>query len=112
MTYGIVSEVPQPVEMYERVNSAVREQLGGKDPDGLLFHVARPTKTGFQVLELWESREKSDRFSDEVLGPIIDRVSGGQAPRREDVSEEFSILGLRGRLASIDLASGQQSSKV
>jgi hypothetical protein len=92
MAYGILATVPRPADMYNAVNAQVNEMLGDNAPDGLLVHVARRTADGFQVIEVWESKQQCDDFQDRVLAPIIDRVSGGQAPRREDVTEEFDVL--------------------
>ena len=59
-----------------------------------MLHVGRATGDGFQVLEIWESKEKFDRFVAEVLGPAVASVSGGQAPPGEPVMEEFEPRGL------------------
>ena len=91
MAYGIIATVPAPIEMYKAVNAQVTEQQGEQAPSGLLAHVARKTAEGFQVIEVWESKQQADKFQDDVLAPIIDRVSGGQAPPREDVTEEFDV---------------------
>lgn len=92
MAHGIIATVPAPIEMYTAVNAQVMEKMGGeRAPDGLLAHIARKTADGFQVIEVWESKEQCDKFQDDVLAPIIDRVSGGQAPPRDEVSEEFDV---------------------
>ncbi|HKC27542.1 MAG TPA: hypothetical protein VKB75_05985 [Jatrophihabitans sp.] len=91
MAYGIIASVPAPIDMYRAVNAAVTEQIGEGAPTGLLVHIARETTDGFQVIEVWESKQHCDQFEDEVLAPIIDRVSGGQAPPREDVTEQFDV---------------------
>jgi hypothetical protein len=90
MAHGIIATVPAPIEMYKAVNAQVTEQMG-QAPSGLLAHIARKTAEGFQVIEVWESKQQADKFQDDVLAPIIDRVSGGQAPPREDVTEEFEV---------------------
>jgi|tagenome__1003787_1003787.scaffolds.fasta_scaffold20888777_2 hypothetical protein len=93
MAHGIIASVPAPIEMYEAVHTQVTEKVGhGGAAAGLLVHVARKTPEGFQVIEVWESKQQCDAFENEVLAPIIDRVSGGQAPPRRDVTEEFEVL--------------------
>ncbi len=85
--------VPAPIEFYDAVHAEVaRRSTDGVD--GLLLHVGRATGDGFQVLEIWESKEKFDRFSAEVVGPAVASVSGGQAPPGEPVMEEFEPRGL------------------
>ncbi len=93
MTLGLVMKVPAPTEFYDALHSeGGRRSAGGAD--GLLLHVGRVTDDGFEVLEIWESKEKCDRFFAEVVGPAVSSVSGGQAPPGEPVMEEFEPRGL------------------
>lgn len=91
MAYGIIVTVPAPIDMYRAVNAEVSNKMGDSAPTGLLVHIARATTDGFQVIEVWESKQQCDSFQDDVLAPIIDRVTGGQAPARDDVTEEFDV---------------------
>ena len=91
MAHGVIATVPAPIDMYKAVNAQVTEQMGQGAAEGLLVHIARKTPDGFQVIEVWESKQQCDQFQDTVLAPIIDRLSGGQAPPREQVSEEFDV---------------------
>lgn len=91
MAYGIIASLPAPIDMYRGVNAAVTEQIGDAAPAGLLVHIARETPEGFQVMEIWDSKQHCDEFADTVLAPIIERLSGGQAPPRDDVTEEFDV---------------------
>ena len=96
MTYGVVAGVPAPVEMYDAVHAEVAHRVG-TSVDGLLVHLARPTSTsrGFQVIEVWESKEHFNRCNRELIGPIVAQLSGGQAPPPgEQVTEEFEVRGL------------------
>lgn len=94
MAYGINVNVPQPIDMYRAVHAQVREATGDRASAGLIVHIARETPEGFQVIEVWESKQQCEKFQDDVLAPIIDRVSGGQAPPRRDVTEEFQVENL------------------
>ena len=91
MAHGIIATVPAPIDMYRAVTAQVSETMGDSAPAGILVHIARATADGFQVIEVWESKQQCDAFQDDVLAPIIDRVSGGQAPARDEVSEEFEV---------------------
>jgi hypothetical protein len=91
MAHGIIATVPAPIDMYRAVNAQVSEQMGDSAPAGILVHIARATADGFQVIEVWESKQQCDAFQDDVLAPIIDRVTGGQAPARQEVTEEFEV---------------------
>lgn len=94
MTYGIVIDVPAPIEMYDAVHAAVVGRTGSS-VDGLLCHVARPTERGFQVIEVWESKADCDRYNEEVVGPVVTELSGGAGmPAGQQVSEEFEVRGL------------------
>ena len=47
-------------------------------PDGLLIHTAGFDHTSgvFRIFDVWESREQGDRFMNEQLNPIIERMMG------------------------------------
>lgn len=93
MTHGFLMNVPAPIEFYDDLHAEVgRRSTGGAD--GLLLHVGRATTAGYQVFEIWESKEKCDRFLAEVVGPAVTSVSGGQPPPGEPVIEEFEPRGL------------------
>ncbi len=85
--------VPAPIEFYDAVHAEVARR-SADGVDGLLLHVGRATGDGFQVLEIWESKEKFDRFYAEVVGPAVASVSGGQAPPVEPVMQKFEPRGL------------------
>lgn len=91
MAHGIIVSVPAPIDMYRAVNAQVTDQVGEASAPGLLVHIARETVDGFQVIEVWESKQQCEDFENTVLAPIIDRVSNGQAPPRNDVTEEFDV---------------------
>lgn len=93
MTFGVISEVPAPVEVYDAVHAEVLRRAAGTTVSGLLVHVARPTADGFQVLEVWESREQFERVQAEIVGPAVAAVAGSrQGP--EPVTAEFEVRGL------------------
>ena len=47
-------------------------------PDGLVVHTAGfdHEKGVFRILDVWESREAADRWMEEVLSPVLERVMG------------------------------------
>jgi uncharacterized iron-regulated membrane protein len=85
-------DVVAPVEMYDAMH---RELLhaAGTAVDGLLVHVARPTDTGFEIIEIWESREPFDRYTAQLVAPVMARVLGEQPPPAME-TEEFDVRGL------------------
>ncbi|MEA2369496.1 MAG: hypothetical protein QOH38_2214 [Thermoleophilaceae bacterium] len=81
MAIVMIQDTPAPapdMEMYDRVN----EVLGVDDnpPDGLIVHTASKTDDGMVIVDVWESREAFDRFSEERLMPAIREVMGGDPP--------------------------------
>ena len=63
---------------------AVVAELGLQDaPDGLLIHTAGFDHTSgvFRIFDVWASREQGDRFVNERLGPILERLAGEAAGR-------------------------------
>jgi hypothetical protein len=86
MTYAYIVDVPAPIEVYDAVHAAIDRRSGGR-ADGMVVHLARATATGFQVLEIWESKDQSDRFDAEVVGPAMAEVGAGDGP--EPVRDEF-----------------------
>src|SRR3954453_21470743 len=49
---------------------------------------------GFQVIEVWESKEQQERYNTEVVEPAMAQLSSGQPPSAEPVREEFEPRGL------------------
>ncbi len=93
MAYGFVMDVPAPIEFYDELHAEIgRRTTGGVD--GLLLHVGRETRGGFQITEVWESHELWDRFNAEIVGPAFARLSGGQSPSVQPTVEEFEPRGL------------------
>jgi hypothetical protein len=91
MTLGVITDVSAPVEFYDTVHAAILERIGTA-VHGLLLHLARPTADGFQVIEVWASREEWER-SRELVGPVFAGVLRGQAPPASVVTE-FEVRGL------------------
>ena len=60
----------------------ISERLGVREnpPAGCLMHSAGFTGNGFRIFEVWESKADFDRFLEERLMPIVNEVSGADAP--------------------------------
>jgi quinol monooxygenase YgiN len=94
MTYAHVVEVAAPIEMYDALHEELSRQDGG-EVDGLLVHVARATATGFQVVEVWESKSHFQRYNQDAVLPTAARLGAGQqGPPLEQRLEEFDVRGL------------------
>ena len=91
MTYGFAMDVAAPIEFYDALHAEIGRRSGGA-AEGMLLHVGRATPSGFQVTEVWESKEQWDRFATEVVGPALAELTGGQV--REPEVEGFEPRGL------------------
>lgn len=92
MAYGYVMDVPAPIEFYDAMHAEIERRSAGV-ADGMLLHVGRATDGGFQVIEIWESKEQCDRFNADVVGPALAELTGGLPPGEPTV-EEFEPRGL------------------
>jgi hypothetical protein len=61
---------------------AVAEELGRTAPEGLIVHTAGfdQDRGDFRIFDVWESREAGQRFMDETLMPIIERMASERGP--------------------------------
>jgi hypothetical protein len=87
MTYALTVRVRKPIEVYDTTHAEVLKAAGSDAADGLILHVARALPDGFEVFEVWESREHADRFNREVVFPAMERVgvdNSGPEPQVEE----------------------------
>ena len=76
-----IQETPAPdggMEMYERVNEKMG--IAHDPPAGLIVHTASETDGTMVIVDVWESQEAFDRFSEERLMPALREVMGGDPP--------------------------------
>jgi hypothetical protein len=93
MTYGSVVTVPAPIEAYLASHAEVEKAIGDQFPEGMIIHVARAVEGGFEMFEVWESKEQADKFNEEVVGPAVGRT-GVDASGPQPVVVEFEPAGL------------------
>src|SRR3954463_8214206 len=93
MTYAFVTDVPAPIEFYDALHAEIVRRTVG-EPEGLLVHLGRETRGGFQIIEVWESKELFERYNAEVIEPAVVHLSGEQAPERAPETVEFEPRGL------------------
>ena len=95
--YGVITTVPAPVEVYDAMHAEMlkMKRAAGTAVDGLLVHVGRATSDGFEVLEVWESKEHFDRANADIVVPLARKLAGDQpAPPIEQATEAFEVHGL------------------
>ena len=94
MTWGLITDVAAPAQVYDAMHARLLDLTGGT-ADGLLVHVARATETGFQIVDVWESKEQFERYQKELIGPLLAEMTGGDAsPGDGPVTTEFDVRGL------------------
>jgi hypothetical protein len=62
------------IEGYNQVMKEL-EAANADSPEGRLYHVACAKDSGYLVLDVWESRELFDQFS-QTLGSVIQKLGG------------------------------------
>jgi len=94
MTYGVIVHVPVPVEFYDRMHAELMRTTTSP-VEGLLLHIGRPTPEGFDVIEVWDSKEQYEYYNRELVEPLVMRLSPHQPPPTEmPRNEEFDVRGL------------------
>ncbi len=93
MAFGFVMDVPAPAELYDALHAEVLRRSSGA-VDGLLLHIGRATHDGFQVTEVWETREQCDRFTEDVVQPALAELTQGRPSPPAPPREEFEPRGL------------------
>src|SRR5215217_1830427 len=93
MAYAFITDVAAPIAFYDAMHAEIARRTV-TDPVGLLVHLGRETRGGFQITEVWESKELCDRYNAEIVDPALADLSGGQAPPEEATIEEFEPRGL------------------
>ena len=92
--YGVRITVPAPVEMYDGMHAEMKRQ-SVHSVDGCLVHVGLATPDGFEVLEVWESKEHYDRANAEIVFPLMEKLVGDQPmPPIQQSTEAFEVHGL------------------
>ncbi len=92
--YGVIITVPAPVAMYDAIHAEMTRRAGAP-VNGLLVHIGRATTAGFEVLEVWESRELYDRANADIVVPLMRELAGEQpTPPIAQTTEAFEVHGL------------------
>lgn len=79
------------LSQYDQVIQKMGFRPGGPGAPGGLFHWVTKTDTGIRVTDVWDSREKFERFSKEQIGPLTAEV-GLTAPPKVTLFEVHSYL--------------------
>jgi hypothetical protein len=72
-------------EQYDAVNE--KANVAGEVPDGLILHSAGPIKSGWGIIDFWESRAQFDAFMESRIGPAIAELGDAAMPTPPEVKE-------------------------
>ena len=64
----------------EYVDVVERLDLDGSPPAGGRLHLAGSTDDGMRIVDVWDSPQDFDRFSNERLAPVLQEVGVSTAP--------------------------------
>lgn len=91
MAYVSVAEFDVDIDTHRKIIEAV-----GDDPiRGLIVHVAGPCEAGVRSVDVWESKELSDRFFAERLMPAMAAldIPGGPPVNFEEFDAPVVVRG-------------------
>jgi hypothetical protein len=69
------------IEQYDQVLELMGFTEGIADAEGAIFHWAAKTDDGLLVVDVWESDEHFQRFSEEQIGPFSQQVGITEPPQ-------------------------------
>ncbi|MDE8586196.1 hypothetical protein [Arthrobacter sp. NQ4] len=82
MAVAIIMEFDgSTLEQYDEINKKMGLTPGGPGPAGSISHWATATDKGFQVTDVWESREQFDTFAQEKIGPLSMELGFAAPPK-------------------------------
>jgi hypothetical protein len=78
---------------------AVAREVPSETPPGRLLFAAGPVDAGWQVIQVWESRELLDAYNREVFFPALAALGAPAFPQPPEVVDfEPALLSLRSDL--------------
>jgi hypothetical protein len=87
--YGVITTIPAPGQMYDRMHAEMLKRIGTTDY-GLLVHIGRAPTDGFQVIGVWESKEQYDRANTDIVFPLMRELAGDQPPPSTELQQKLS----------------------
>jgi hypothetical protein len=87
----------------EEQHQAIVEALGDAqvDPEGRILFAAGPSPHGWQILQLWETRDQLERWVQENLGAAFARVGNRGYPAPPEITD-FEVHDLMLSLTATD----------
>jgi hypothetical protein len=76
MAYATIMEFDVDLETHIKIGEAV----GDEPVKGLILHAGGPSERGVHSLDVWETKEDSERFFAERMMPALERLGLGGGP--------------------------------
>lgn len=92
MPHGAIVRVTAPIDAYDTVHAELMKTAGDVQGTGLISHVARATPDGFEVIEIWETKQQADAFNRDVVGPAMQRLGVADGPEPEVIEFEPHVV--------------------
>jgi hypothetical protein len=89
--YGYTMAVAQDIGAYQALHRAVMDRAGD-NLEGLILHMAAPTANGFEVTEVWESKDLLDSFNRDVLPAAMQEAGVALDPANAQVTEFTPVV--------------------
>lgn len=93
MTYGVLIRVQAPITDYQATHAEIEKAVGTTPAQGMIFHAARATGEGFEMIDVWESKEHFDNFGEQVVAPAMARAGINTSGPQPEMTE-FEPVGL------------------
>lgn len=74
MPYGVIVRVRAPIEAYDAVHAEITRATGPGQIPGCILHIGRTTQDGFEIIEVWQTKEQADTFNRDVGLPAMRRA--------------------------------------
>jgi hypothetical protein len=88
MTYGTIVRVKAPIQAYDAAHAEIMRTAGPQQVPGFIVHIGRATDDGFEIIEVWETKEQADAFNRDVVWPAM-RATGAPEGGPEPEVVEF-----------------------
>ena len=74
MPYGVIIRIKAPIEAYDAAHAEVMRAADARQVPGFVLHIGRARDDGFEIIEVWETKEQADTFNRDVGWPAMKRA--------------------------------------
>jgi hypothetical protein len=96
MPYAFSQDMTINKDLYTKISDGVGDEV----PKGLIVHLAFETSTGMRYVDVWENEADFDRFEEQRLRPVVDKMLQSAGVSRESLGapqvEDLKIIEIFG----------------